>query len=298
MNKATALGGAAFVLSAGLVVQQLVLQPAAPAPSAEIPPPSAPSDLSALQDKLRALEERVQTLEAEAQASAAQEKSRVAATPVEATQAPREGAPESSTPAAASSAPATASEPAAAPSADTKTAVLAAVDARIDEAVDEKLEEIKLKWNKKPKLETVAKLLELDERQAQVIEEEVRKGQNQIRSILDQPLADGSNLLDDLVEVMAHGQSPKAGQLWGTWLGRLQREKVPGTDLTYAQRLEQAKSEVRDGFRQVMSPDQYREFEEWAFDPTEVEGISESPWEAFGERVAARAAELAQQGQE
>tara|TARA_R110002072_G_scaffold132549_2_gene272659 strand:+ start:111 stop:653 length:543 start_codon:yes stop_codon:yes gene_type:complete len=176
--------------------------------------------------------------------------------------------------------------------------VLAAVDERINEAVDEKLEEIKQKWNKKPQLKTVAKLLELDERQERVIEEQVREGQNQIRSILAQPTAQGTSLLDELVEVMARGQTPAAGALWGKWLGRLQTEKVPGTDLTYAARLEQTKAAVRASFRQVMSPEQYTEFEEWAFDPTEVEGISESPWSDFGERVAARAAELAQQRQE
>jgi hypothetical protein len=296
MNKGTALGGAAFVLAAGLVVQQLVVEPDQSTPASA--PPVATADVSALQAKLRALEERVANLEAGTEDHTSSGAATAASSPAVGTQPSAD--PAKPQPASAETSVET-SEPA--PSSTkgepevTKT-VLAAVDERINEAVDEKLEEIQQKWNKKPKLETVAKLLELDERQQRVIEEEVREGQKQIRSILDQPTADGTSLLNELVEVMAHGQTAEAGALWGKWLRRLQTEKVPGTDLTYAARLEQAKAGVRDGFRQVMSPEQYTEFEEWAFDPTEVEGISESPWEEFGQRVAARAAELAKQRQE
>jgi len=299
MNKGTALGGAAFVLAAGLVLQQLVT-PSEPAP--EVPAPAA--DTSALIAKVQDLEARLAKLEGAAEEPRPASSALSDDDPAHASAKTQATTPtDPAQPRASAGARAMAGTGLGAPTSNeaqpvvTQT-VLAAVDERINEAVDEKLEEIKQKWNKKPQLETVAKLLELDERQQRVVEEEVREGQKKIRSILEQPTANGTSLLEELVEVMARGQSPEAGALWGKWLGRLQTEKVPGTDLTYAARLEQTKAEVREGFRRVMSPEQYTEFEEWAFDPTEVEGISESPWNDFGQRVAARAAELAQQRQE
>lgn len=292
MNKGTALGGAAFVLSGGLVIHAL-LSPAPEVP--EVSPPAArSSELSALQAKVDALQARVATLEAEALKPPS-----APSAPTSQAPAPR-GAEAASAggPSAAATNSGAPTPPARRASGQEAQAVLAKVDERIEVAVDQKLEEIKLKWNKKPALETVAKLLELDERQARVVEEKVREGQKEIRAILDQPTTSGANLLDELVNAMAHGQRPEAGALWGRWFGRLQSEQVPGTNLSYAARLEEAKASVRKGFREVMSPEQYQEFEEWAFDPTEVQGISESPWEDFGERVAARSAELARARQE
>jgi hypothetical protein len=174
--------------------------------------------------------------------------------------------------------------------------VLAAVDERIDQAVEEKAEELERKRNKKPSLDAVAEELALDPYQREVVEREVRQGQHQIRAILETPTADGSNLLDGLVEAMACSEAkrPDAGARWAAWIGRVMTETVPGTDQTYAARAEAVKASVREAFRRELTDDQYIEFEAWAFDPTEMEGISDSAWADLEGRVEERARLMAE----
>ncbi len=176
-----------------------------------------------------------------------------------------------------------------------KDEVLGAVEERIDEAVEKRVDELAKKQNKKPSIDTFAELLELDEAQRQAVEEEVREGQWQIRDILETPMADGTTLLDELVDAMAYGQAgkPEAGARFATWWGRVVGETYPGTDQTYAARIEGVKGGVRDAFRRTLTDEQYSEFEEWRFDPTEMEDITGSAWDDFEERVGERAAELA-----
>ncbi|MDP7034263.1 MAG: hypothetical protein QF752_07190 [Planctomycetota bacterium] len=165
------------------------------------------------------------------------------------------------------------------------------VKEQVDEAVEKKAAEFRKKMNKEPTLDTFAEVLELSDEQRRVVENEVRKGQGAMREIMEVPLPDGTNFVDELVDIMAESVA-RPGQKsdrWGQWIGRLMFEKVPGTNETYGQRLEEVKNSVRSAFRETMSEEQYREFVEWEMDPTDIEEIEDSPWADIETRVQERA---------
>jgi hypothetical protein len=172
------------------------------------------------------------------------------------------------------------------------------IDERVAEVVDEKVSAIAEKQavmqNKKPSLDDFAVALDLTYNQRVAVEDEVRFGQKEVRNILDIPTADGSNLVKELVEVLAHGgiEHPETSKRFMKWVGRVMSETIPGTDDTYGTRIEAAKNKVRAGFRKVFTDKQYADFEKWGLDPTEIQEIENNPWTDIGELIQKRMLEL------
>ena len=164
----------------------------------------------------------------------------------------------------------------------------------VDEAVAKKAAQIRHMQDKKPSIDAFAEVLALNEAQREIVEREVLQAQHDIRALLDTPTADGSNLLDELVEVfadgMAHpGENPGLGM---KWFGRVMTEVVPGTSQTYAERAEGAKTHLRETLRRELSEEQYALFEAWEMDPSEIEDVPGSPWKDVELRVRERAKDL------
>ncbi len=172
------------------------------------------------------------------------------------------------------------------------------IEERVTEVVDEKisaLEERKSrKEDKKPSFEVFAEVLELTESQRTAVEDEIWIGQRDIRAILEMPTEDGSDLVGELVEAMAHGQAgrPEAPWLFMEWVGRLVSEKIPDSNVTYGALIEETKNDVRTALRRELNTKQYAEFESWRMDPTEVKEIEGSPWDDLEERIEQRVFEL------
>jgi hypothetical protein len=169
----------------------------------------------------------------------------------------------------------------------------AIVDAAVDRKAAQVMDEMRIKGNKKPAIDVFASTLELTDRQREAAERIIVDGQEQVHAILNRPTADGTNLMDDLVELVARGMAePGKDHGWGRWIGRVLTEDIPGTNETYGARIETVKVAMRATFKRQWSEEQYREFEEWGVDPTEVQNVPGSPNEALGQRITERARSL------
>ncbi len=166
--------------------------------------------------------------------------------------------------------------------------------ALVDEAVEKKAAQMRTMANKKPAMNVFASTLELTKEQSEAAGREIVRAQHDIQAILETPTEDGAVLLDDLVEVVARGMAEPAKhqQRWMQFFGRVMNEKIPGSDETYAARIESVKQRVRDNFKRNWSERQYANFQTWQMDPTEVQGIEGSPWTTLGKRMQERARQL------
>lgn len=167
----------------------------------------------------------------------------------------------------------------------------------VDDAVDRKtkaaFDELRIKGNKKPPIDAFASVLDLTDEQRAVTERVVIEGQRELHAILNTVTADGTNLMDELVEIAAKGiAEPGKDHGWGKWIGRLISEKVPGTDTTYAARIESVKAAMRERFKHEWTKEQFREYQEWGVDPTEVQNVPGSPNEGIMRRITERARQL------
>ena len=164
----------------------------------------------------------------------------------------------------------------------------------VDEAVTKKAAEIQQMQDKKPSITHFSKTLALTEVQREVIEREVVQAQHQIRALLETPTADGTNLLDELVEVMAEGMARpgEKSERGMKWFGRILTEQVPGTSETYAARAERAKDRLREALRRELTPEQHTLYESWQMDPSEIQGVPNSPWQDLEGRIVERAKDL------
>lgn len=171
------------------------------------------------------------------------------------------------------------------------------LEAIVDDAVERKTErvidEMRIKADKKPAIDVFATTLELTKEQRDATERVVVEGQRELHAILATPAYDGSNLMDQLVEIAAKGiAEPGKDHGFGLWLARVLGEKIPGTDETYGARIESVKQRMRAAFKREWSDAQYKEFEAWGVDPTEVENVPGSPNEALMKRITERARAL------
>ncbi len=168
------------------------------------------------------------------------------------------------------------------------------LQALVDEAVEKKAAILQTMRNKKPSIDAFSETLGLTEEQRAATEAEVLRGQREIRALLDTVSDEGTNFLDEVVNVLATGMAKpgQAGAEWGKLFQKLVTERVPGTNQTYAERAEAVKQTVRDAFRRDMTKPQYARFEAWQMDPTEVQGIEGSPWEEVMPLVIERAREM------
>lgn len=164
----------------------------------------------------------------------------------------------------------------------------------VEDAVEKKAAQMRVMSNKKPSIDVFAKMLDLTDEQRQAVEENVVRSQKEIRELLETPTADGSLLLDELVDVMADGiaNPGKSPGRWAKLFGRIMSENIPGSDETYAQRAEVVKQRLRDDFKRSWRPAQYAIFEAWKMDPTEVQDIEDSPWKDLQGRIVERARQL------
>ena len=167
----------------------------------------------------------------------------------------------------------------------------------VEEAVDRKakavVDELALKANKKPAMDVFAKLIELTPEQRRAAERVVVAGQHELHEILRLPTEDGTVLLDELVEIAARGiADPGKDHGFGRWLGRVLSEKIPGTDQTYGARIEAVKQRMRAQFKRDWTEEQYREFEAWGVDPTEIQNVPDSPNVELFRRIEERARQL------
>ncbi|MHC4954122.1 MAG: hypothetical protein ACYTGZ_09545 [Planctomycetota bacterium] len=172
-----------------------------------------------------------------------------------------------------------------------------ALAAIVDDAVDRKtkkvLDDMRIKANKKPAMGVFASALELTKEQRAATERVVIEGQRRVHEILNIPTADGDNFMDELVEIVAQGfarpgKDPGFRQLFA----RIITEKIPGTNETFGARIESVKNDMRTAFKRDWTPAQYKEFEEWGVDPTEIDKVPGSPNEALAKRITQRAREL------
>ena len=168
------------------------------------------------------------------------------------------------------------------------------IRALVDKAVEKKAKQIERMRNKKPSIDVFAETLALNDQQRRLVERDVVQAQQEIRTILEIPAADGTNFLDELVEVMAQGMAnPGKNPGRGMRLfGRIMSEKIPGTDETYAARIETVKGGLRQSFKSNFDEKQYATFETWRMDPSEVQDIPGSPWEDLEVRIVGRARDL------
>ncbi len=167
----------------------------------------------------------------------------------------------------------------------------------VEDAVDRKtkqvLDELRIKANKKPAMDVFASALELTPEQRADTERVIVDGQRQVHAILDTPTADGANLMDELIEIVAKGfAQPGKDHGFGRWIGRVLSEEFPGTDETYGARIESVKNAMRATFKRSWTAAQYKEFEEWGVDPTEVKDVPGSPNKELERRVIERARRL------
>ena len=172
-------------------------------------------------------------------------------------------------------------------------ALAAVVDAAVNRKAEQVMDEMRIKADRKPALEVFARMLGLTARQRASVEQVVVDGQRQVHEILDLPTADGTNLKEELIEIVARRfAQPGKDHGWGRLVGRIGSEKIPGTNETYGARIESVKNAMRASFKREWSPAQYREFKEWKVDPTEIQKVRGSPNADLWKRVAERAREL------
>jgi hypothetical protein len=264
------------VAGVALVLSAVALAVAIIAPTRESPPPErAPMRM----DRVTALEAQVAELTREVESLKAEKAQRIGR--------------DTSGP-VAETRPADADDVASPPTVAKGDPELTAI---VDDAVDRKtkrvLDELRIKADKKPAIDVFASMLELTPEQRAAAERVVVDGQNQVYAILDTPTVDGTNLMDELVEVFAKGiAEPGKDHGFGRWIGRVLSEKIPRTDETYATRIESVKTAMRTTFKRDWSEAQYKEFEEWGVDPTEIKNVPGSPQKALEKRIIERATSL------
>jgi len=164
----------------------------------------------------------------------------------------------------------------------------------VNEAVEKKARQLRQMKNKKPSLDVFASVIGLSDVQREALAQEVVRGQSEIESILRTPAEDGTDFIEELVEVWANGiANPGKNAGRGKQLyQRLLSERIPGTDETYFARVETVKQSMRDTFRRDWNKKQYAHFESWQMDPTEIKDVEDSPYKQLELRVRERARAL------
>jgi hypothetical protein len=170
------------------------------------------------------------------------------------------------------------------------------IDAAVERKADQVRKELSAKANKKPAFDVFASTLKLTPTQKDAAGRVIAAGQQQVYDILNTPTANGTNLMDELVDLVANGFArPGKNQGWGPWFVKVMSEKIPGTDETYGKRIEGVKNEMKALFKRTWTPAQYKEFEDWGVDPTEVEKVPGSSNAELEKRIVQRARELGAQ---
>jgi len=174
-----------------------------------------------------------------------------------------------------------------------ETSIAAIVDDAVDRRAKQVIDDLRIKTDKKPAIDAFVAALELDREQRAATERVIVEGQREVHQILGTPTRDGTNLMDELVEIIAKQiAEPGKDHGFGRWFARVAGETIPGTNKTYGERIEAVKASMRANFKREWSESQYKEFEEWGIDPTEIQKVPGSPNAELEKRILARASVL------
>ena len=169
----------------------------------------------------------------------------------------------------------------------------ALTDDTVDRAAQRVIDKLERHKNKRPDIDLFASELKLTLEQRNKTEEIVADGQHRIHAVLRVPMADGTVLMDEFVEAFAKGMAqPGRDHGVGKLLQRVGSEKIPGTEETFAARIESIKGEMREQFRKAWSKKQYRMYEQWQLDPSEIQNVKNTPNDEAFRRIRERAREL------
>jgi hypothetical protein len=145
--------------------------------------------------------------------------------------------------------------------------------------VENRLEDNK---DEKPKLERFAAMLELDEEQTKKTREILTRGQEESLELLKRPLPDGTVFAEEIAEHFAASASgdTKGNEKMLKVFGRLYSEKVPGTDKTFIQVMDEGNARMTEDLGRIMTPEQGKKFRQWAVKPSDVE-LGNGPFERY-----------------
>jgi len=128
----------------------------------------------------------------------------------------------------------------------------------------------------KPPLSQFAAELELTGAQRDEVRQAVIRGQESMIALLRTPTAEGRVPVDELLDAMLgkpEEAQPKVVEIFGL----LATETVPGTEETYAKRIEAVKRETVEAFRRGLTAEQFQAYEKTGQDPLEIQ-VPDSPW--------------------
>jgi len=162
----------------------------------------------------------------------------------------------------------------------------------IQKIVDEKVEE-KLQaragakkgpgqggGDRKMPLHDMAKELTLDPKVQARVAEIANTAKKEIFEIIKAPRPDGTNVADELIDVMLKGDQAAMQQLFQ----RLFTEKIPGTQTTYLAGVGAVQDRAREFLSAAMGPDAYGRFEHMNVHPENIETGFDPMAEYFKQR--------------
>jgi hypothetical protein len=162
----------------------------------------------------------------------------------------------------------------------------------IQKIVDEKVEE-KLQARGEPRkgsgpaggdrkmaLHDMAKELGLDPKIQMQVAEIANTAKREIFDLLRTPRADGTNVADELIDVLLKGDPAATQQLFQ----RLVTEKIPGTQTSYLAGVGASQDRARGLLAAAMGPDAYGRFEHMNLHPENIETGYDPMGEYFKQR--------------
>jgi hypothetical protein len=129
---------------------------------------------------------------------------------------------------------------------------------------------------RKPPLSQVAAELDLDDAQREAVHQAVIRGQEETIALLRTPTPGGRVPIDDLLKAFLEKPEVARERAMEVF-AMLATEKVPGSEETYAQRLEGVKKSTAETFRRSFTPEQFKAYEKTGQDPLEIQ-VPDSPW--------------------
>jgi len=147
----------------------------------------------------------------------------------------------------------------------------------IQKVVDERVEKLQAKGeprknafegnDRKMPLHDLARELELDPKAQARVAEIANDAKKEIFEILKSPKPDGTNVADELIEVLTKGDQAAAQQLFK----RLFTDMIPGTQTTYLAGVGAIQDRARGLLQSAMGPSAYGRFEHMSIHPENIQ---------------------------
>lgn len=180
--------------------------------------------------------------------------------------------------------PAVAPRPGALPTTLTEEDIQKVVDERLEEKLQARGEKKKGPFDgggdRKVPLHDLARDLELDPKVQAKVAEIANSAKKDIFDIIKTPRADGTNVADELIDVMTKGDQAGAQQLFQ----RLFTEKIPGTQTSYIAGVGAVQDRARGLLQAAMGPAVYTRFEHMSVNPEHIETGFDPMAEYFKQR--------------